>query len=221
MLKKGKLANKKRFYYVRVKLKVCAFYSATSQSLEPSQVMKVDNKTYWVDRFDHKLTEDEYSDQKFMEFYDAEIALKNGNRKLFNHYLEVEEKLINFIIDISRSIGPDISKIQYKIWKKEPLDFYLAKDIDKWKLEMMVKMSASEIAVKIENLKNYDEFRFLIELALREKVELRFLLNQTVVTFGWELKILFQCIEKDVLQIFCKKHGVYIIDEWYRTFWNE
>lgn len=181
----------------------------------------MDNKIFWVDRFNHKLTEEEYNNQEFMEFYDAEVAQKNGDDKLFKHYLEVEEKLINFIIDISHSIQPDINKVQYKIWKKEPLDYYLDKDLDKWKLEMMLKMTASETAVQTENVNNIAEFRFLIELALREKVDFRVLVNQTVITFGWELKILFQCIEKEILQSFCYKHGVYIIDEWYRTFWNE
>ena len=183
--------------------------------------MKIDNKIYWVDRFDHKLSEDEYSSQEFMEFYDAEYALKNGNSDLFNNYLKVESKLIDFLVDLSLAIESDITKIQYKIWKKEPLDFYLDKNLEKWKLETMVKLPATEAAAKAENLRNEDEFRFLIELALREKVDLRILINQTVVAFGWDLKILFQCIEKEVLLSFCKKHDVHILDEWYRTFWNE
>lgn len=182
--------------------------------------MSVDNKTYRIDRFDHLLTEQEYDKQEFMDFSDIENSVQQ-NLKLFHLYISLENQLTDFLIDISLSLCSKPNKIKYKTWKKAPMDFYLNKKLDTWKLEKLLAIPSSQASVTIKNIESEDEYRFLIELALREKTELKILINQTVVTFDWDLGILFQCIDKNHLQAFCFKHNLFIVNEWYRTFWNE
>ncbi len=159
----------------------------------------MDNKTYWVDRFDHIMTEDEFCEEEVMGFDDAEYLSKgNGDPKLFKHYISIENKLIDFLVDITTSIQPDINKVQYKIWKKGSMDFYLNKGLEKWKLESLVKMRSGEAGVEAEKLLSESEYRFYLELALREKVDFRVLINDTVLTFGFDLKILLVNCDKGI-----------------------
>lgn len=182
----------------------------------------MDNKTFWVDRFDHILTEEEFCEEEIMGFDDVEnLSSGNNNPELFEQYVAIENRLIDFIVDITTSIQPNIAKVEYKVWKKRPMDFYLNKGLDKWKLESLVKMQSGDAGLEVETMKSIEEYRFYLELALREKVDLRVLIDKTVLTFGFDLKILFQCIDKVYLESYCEKHNLHILDEWYRTFWNE
>lgn len=56
----------------------------------------MDNKIYWVDRFDHVLSEEEVEEVEFMGFDDAEY-LASGNEvpELFDRYVSIENKLID------------------------------------------------------------------------------------------------------------------------------
>lgn len=182
----------------------------------------MDNKIYWVDRFDHVLSEEEVEEVEFMGFDDAEY-LASGNEvpELFDRYVSIENKLIDFIIDFTTSIEPTIQNVKFKIWKKGPMDFYINKGLEKWKLESLVKMQSSDAELEVETLKSIEEYRFYLELALREKVDLRILVEQTVITFGWEMKIFIQCIEKSYLKSYCDRYNLHILKEWYRTFWTD
>jgi len=182
--------------------------------------MNIDNKIYWVDRFDHILKEEEFDKIDFIGFDDVEGNYEIGNSDFFESYLKIEQNLIDFLTEITLSIVPEINNVQYKIYKNGNLDFYLNKGLDTWKLESLVQMRSSEF-VDSCYFKNLDEFKFYIELALREKVNLRVLVKETIYTFGFDLKILFQCIEKDKLEKFSSKYGLSILDEFYKTFWTE
>lgn len=180
-------------------------------------MMTLDNKIYWVDRFDHIMTEEEFCEEEIMGFDDVEyLSSSNNNPELFERYISIENRLIDFLVDITSSIQPDLKKVQFKIFKKGPMDFYLNKNLEKWKLETLVKMRSGEAGGEIEHLKSENEYRFYLELALREKVDFRVLINQTVLAFGFDLKILFQCIDKNHLKTFCDKYELFILDEWYR-----
>ena len=92
-----------------------------------------DNKTYWVDRFDHIMTEEEFCDMPIMGFDDAEnLDLEDEkDSKLFEDYLETENKLIYFLVDITQSLQPNLNEVQYKIRRKGAMDFYLDKGLDR------------------------------------------------------------------------------------------
>lgn len=58
-------------------------------------------KTFWIDRFDHILSRDEFDNQAFMSVVD----LKGKSKDLVRRYLEAEQNVLAFLMSLVPSFG--------------------------------------------------------------------------------------------------------------------
>jgi len=169
--------------------------------------MHQENSIYWVDRFDHILSEDEYVVQELVSFVDVK-----SNLILLEQYQGIEEKLKSFLKELTSSINPMIDNLELKAYRKGNLDFYKGILLEDWKNNILNSLKKSNSYKTIIKIGSIEELDFYLELALREIIDLRVKIDKTIFTIGYDLKILIQFVDKSFLKDIIEINGLFLLN---------
>lgn len=167
------------------------------------------SKIYWVDRFDHILTEKEYSEQSIISFVDV----KSMQDQIFEKYLLIENSLKAFLIELTLSIEPEINKIKIQASPKGNLEFYIKQNLRESQLNLLEKLRQHNQTGFESRITNLEELDFYLELALREKIDLKVKGQETSYSIGYDLKIFVENVNMNLLKGLTHKHELYILSE--------
>jgi hypothetical protein len=172
-----------------------------------------DTRIHWVDRFDHPLSEDEYRHLPWISFADVR------DEGAFLDYIQVERQLKGFVVDVLTGSEEAVDDVLCKAAARAPFDEYLDEDTERWKLELLLQMAGNPnrpFAVE-----DPDTLDFLLELGLREHFELRLKAQETILEIGQDLMLYFQCIDIGQLSEKAHAHGLYLLQSWQPTMWDD
>lgn len=134
-------------------------------------------KTFWIDRFDHILSRDEFTAQEFMSVVD----LKGEGKELVNRYLEAEHTVVDFLM----SLVPSFDNFSMVIARQH--------------LHQIIPTSAKhwEWLNKLERLTFYQNntpvaWQILFEFALREQIRLTIQTPKFCLRTGYDLALFVQ-----------------------------
>jgi hypothetical protein len=192
-----------------------------------------DGTVYWVDRFDHILSEDECDQllgdtKEFISYEDHFMSsfLERSTNKsisiektLSAYYFSEEKRAVNFLLEFCKSNLKDISEIEFKIESTSNFETYIEQACERWKLEEIIKLRGDGYSAS-RSFRNTEHFEFLVQLALREEVNIILKANEVVIQIGWNFKMLFQFVSKKLLEEYCIKHKFYILDEFQNSIWT-
>jgi ADP-ribosylglycohydrolase len=142
-------------------------------------------KTFWIDRFDHILSRDEFDNQAFMSVVD----LKDGSKELMKLYLEAEQNVLAFLMSLVPSFGNCSLVIE-----RQHLHQIVPTPVKYWQwLNELERVTFYENTPPLA-------WQVLFEFALREQIRLTIQTPEYCLRTGYDLALFVQTSEEEWLK---------------------
>lgn len=142
-------------------------------------------KTFWIDRFDHILSRDEFDNQAFMSVVD----LKDSSKELMSSYLEAEQNVLAFLMSLVPSFGNYSLVIE-----RQHLHQIVPTPVRYWQwLNELERVTFYENEPPLA-------WQVLFEFALREQIRLTIQTPNYCLRTGYDLALFVQTTQEQWLK---------------------
>ncbi|UOR06107.1 hypothetical protein MUN82_03180 [Hymenobacter aerilatus] len=171
---------------------------------------------YWIDRFDHILSAEEFGDSRLYSFVQINNTLKNEN--IINEYLREEQKIINFIFCLVDQQDSELSnsRIRYS-WQSS-----CSKKVNYLFTEEQIKFLA-KVNRKYEQeiiLNSKDELYNYLVLGVRELLKVKIKLADAYLEIGFDMSLVAQNVEEEKLLKLTREAGLHVLRKWEHLMWE-
>ncbi|EAY25388.1 ADP-ribosylglycohydrolase family protein [Microscilla marina] len=156
-------------------------------------------KTFWIDRFDHVLSREEFAAQEFMSV----VNLKDKNEGVVNSYLRAEQKVLRFLLDLASSF-----EAFSLIIERQHLHQIIAnEEKDQQWLHQLERVTLHK------NTNPTIDWHKLFVFALRENIRLTIQTPEYCLRTGYELALFVQTSQVDWLKYLVSASPLFILNE--------
>ncbi|WP_299458730.1 ADP-ribosylglycohydrolase family protein [uncultured Microscilla sp.] len=156
-------------------------------------------KTFWIDRFDHVLSREEFAAQEFMSV----VNLKDKNEGVVNNYLRAEQKVLRFLLDLASSF----EAFSMVIERQHLHQIIVIEEKDLQWLHQLERVTL------YKNTNPGVDWHTLFVFALRENIRLTIQTPEYCLRTGYELALFIQTNQVDWLKSLVSTSPLFILNE--------
>jgi hypothetical protein len=173
---------------------------------------------YWIDRFDHILDKSEFSEAELMSFVDVKEF--NEDSPMLKKYIIEEQKILSFLSLCLKEFDPKLLNIEIRFSFRSRHKKTANTILSKTQLKV-VKAAKKEMETTFEpKVTSLNQFLEFCQLAVREYIDLKILVNNRFLTIGYDMSVQVQNIPENTLQSIADKSGLYILSKEEPKIWD-